>query len=72
MDGMITMMIAPVTMKNQKFKDEKKARRNDLKAKDKKHDDAPTFEEEFAATYQHDPYAELSGATYKRPRVKGY
>ncbi len=72
MDGLITMMIAPVMMKEQANKEDKKTRRSDYKSKAKKHADEESFKEKYAATYQHDPYAELSGITYKRPRVKGY
>ncbi len=67
MNGIVTMMIAPVVMKNKSNKEDQKAKGNAKKAKTRKHDDKPSFEEEFAATYQHDPYAELNGITYKRP-----
>ena len=72
MDGLITMMIAPVMMKDQANKEDKKAGRKDYKSKAKKRADENEFKEKYAATYQHDPYAELSGITYKRPRIKGY
>lgn len=72
MDGMITMMIAPVMMKNNPNKEDKKAKNANTKSKAKKQEHEATFAEEFAATYQHDPYAELNGVTYKRPRIKGY
>ncbi len=72
MDGMIVTLIAPVTTATQTNKDEKKARDGKYKSKAKKHDEEKSFREEFAATYQHDPYAELAGITYKRPRAKGY
>ncbi|MCR5098618.1 MAG: hypothetical protein K6B14_06690 [Lachnospiraceae bacterium] len=67
MDGMITMMIAPVMMKNNPNKEDKKAKNKDNKSKAKKREQESPFAEEFAATYQHDPYAELNGVTYKRP-----
>ena len=72
MDAMITTMIAPVMMKGQKFKEDNRTKRTDSKSKAKKPEHEADFDEEFAAIYQHDPYAELSGITYKRPRVKGY
>ena len=72
MDAMVITTIAPVMMTTRSNKDEKKTRRTDCKSKAKKPGDEQTFDEDFAAVYQHDPYTELSGITYKRPRAKGY
>ena len=70
MDGMITMMIAPVMMKDNPNKQDKKAKTSLAKTKAKREEKQPSFEEEFAATYQHDPYADLGGITYKKPVVR--
>ena len=72
MDAMIVTTIAPVMMTTKSNKDEKKTKRAEYKSKAKRREDDATFDEEFAAIYQHDPYAELSGITYTRPRAKGY
>ena len=65
-------IIAPVMTATQTNKDDKKAKKVLYKSKAKRPEKETVHEEDFAATYNHDPYAELNGITYKRPKVKGY
>ncbi len=65
-------IIAPVMTATHTNKDDKKAKELNRKTKAKRPEKEAVHEEEYAATYNHDPYAELNGITYKRPRIKGY
>ena len=56
-------IIAPVMTATQTNKDDKKAKKVLYKSKAKRPEKETVHEEDFAATYNHDPYAELNGIT---------